>query len=118
MGWSHAQIAATGIISNVASIRPWAAPENEQVFKDLKHLSVVIPPSYDTAPHSSYIVTDRDTFSTYELESVLSYPQVFYVIYDGFTPNELGLPGPSPTISFLDAPNGSRLVRSTPQIRL
>ena len=105
-----AQTAATGIIANVVPIRPWAAPENEQVFKDSKDLTVVIPPSYDTAPHSSYIVTDRDTFSTYELESVLSYPQSFYVIYDGFTPNELGLPGPTPAISFLDAPNGSAIV--------
>src|SRR6266581_4767460 len=104
-----AQTAATGVIANVVPIRPWAAPENEQLFKDSKNLTVVIPPSYDTAPHSSYIVTDRDTFSTYELESVLSYPQSFYVIYDGFSPNELGLPGPTPTISFLDSPNGSTI---------
>jgi Common central domain of tyrosinase len=106
------QTTATGIISNVVAVRPWvpgAPPDNQQVFKDSRDLTVVIPPSYDTAPHSSYIVTDRDTFSTYELESVLSYPQSFYVIYDGFTPNELGLPGPTPAISFLDAPNGTSI---------
>lgn len=28
--------------------RPWAPPENEQVVKNSKHLSVVIPPCYDT----------------------------------------------------------------------
>src|SRR5712691_10639711 len=40
---------------------------------------------------------------------LIVYPQSFYVIYDGFTPNELGLPGPTPTISFIDAPNGSAI---------
>ncbi len=90
--------------------RPWAAPENEQTFpannKDSKDLSIVIPPSYDTAPHSSYIVTERDSFSTYELDTTHSYPQAFQVIYDGFTPNEIGV-GIFPAISFLDGPNGT-----------
>lgn len=104
------QTTATGIISNVVSVRPWvpgAPPDNQQLFKDSRDLSVVIPPSYDTAVHSSYIVSNRDTFSTYELETTATYPQATQVIYDGFTPNEIGLPGAIPAISFLDAPNGA-----------
>jgi hypothetical protein len=30
------------------NIRPWAAPENQQVVHDYKHLSIVTPPCYDT----------------------------------------------------------------------
>ncbi|MEJ0103878.1 MAG: hypothetical protein WDO19_15535 [Bacteroidota bacterium] len=37
----------------------------------------------------SYIVTDRDTFSSFELESITTFPESFYVIYDGFAPNTL-----------------------------
>jgi hypothetical protein len=32
------------------TVRPWAPPENEQVFKTYKHVSVVQPPCYDTLP--------------------------------------------------------------------
>ncbi|MDF3142080.1 MULTISPECIES: tyrosinase family protein [unclassified Streptomyces] len=32
------------------NIRPWTAPENEQVVKDYQHPSVVTPPQYDTLP--------------------------------------------------------------------
>ncbi len=49
-GGGSAQTPATGIINNVASVRPWDAPENQQVFKDSRDPSLVIPPSYDTAP--------------------------------------------------------------------
>jgi len=31
-------------------VRPWFTPENEQVVKNCKHLSVVKPPCYDTLP--------------------------------------------------------------------
>lgn len=55
----------------------------------------------------SFIVTNRDTFSSYEVATTLSYPLAFYAIYDGFTPNSLGVPGASPTITFLDAIGGS-----------
>jgi Common central domain of tyrosinase len=44
----EAQTAATGIIANVQATRPWAPPENEQVYKDCRHPSVVAPPRYDT----------------------------------------------------------------------
>ena len=54
----------------------------------------------------SYIVTNRDTFSSYEVETVLAYPESFYVIYDGFSPASLGLPGATPAIRFLTAING------------
>ena len=47
------QNAATGIIQNVKSVRPWAPPENQQVFKDSRDPSVVLPPRYDTAPDVS-----------------------------------------------------------------
>lgn len=33
---------------NIKLVRPWAPPENEQVFKDSKHPSIVQPPCYDT----------------------------------------------------------------------
>lgn len=45
----------TGIITNLWPIRPWFAPENAQNLPENHKisLSVVIPPSYDTPPHSS-----------------------------------------------------------------
>jgi len=82
------------------NLEPWRSDVSQQIRVSYKDPSIIIPASYDTAVHSSYIVTDRDTFSSFELESVLSYPQAFYVIYDGFTPNELG--GGTPAISFHD----------------
>lgn len=81
-------------------LEPWKSDVSKQIHVAYNDPSIVIPASYDTAVHSSYIVTDRDTFSSFELESALSYPQAFYVIYDGFTPNELG--GGVPTVSFHD----------------
>lgn len=33
-----------------ATIRPWAPPDNQQVTKTYKHISVVTPPRYDTEP--------------------------------------------------------------------
>ena len=62
-GGPSAQTAATGIIMNVGTVRPWAPPENQQIFKDSRDPSIVIPPSYDTAVHTSYIIVNRDTFS-------------------------------------------------------
>ncbi len=57
----------------------------------------------------SYIVSNRDTFSSYEVETLLAYPESFYVIYDGFSPASLGLPGATPSIRFLTAINGGVL---------
>jgi hypothetical protein len=81
-------------------LEPWRSDVSQQIHVTYKDPQIIIPPSYDTAVHSAYVVTDRDTFSSVELESALSYPQAFYVIYDGFTPAELG--GATPTISFHD----------------
>jgi hypothetical protein len=42
-----AQTAATGIIKHVGSVRPWAAPENQQAFKDSRDPSIIAaPPKY------------------------------------------------------------------------
>jgi len=80
-----AQTAATGIITNLLPIRPWFAPENEQNLpgnnKNSRDISVVIPPSYDTAPHSSYIVADQDTFSSSQAAVNLTFSQAFYEVY-------------------------------------
>jgi hypothetical protein len=71
--------------------------------------AILIPASYDTAVHASYIVVNRDTFSTSEINTgTLTYPNAFYVIYDGFTPAELkatppGTPANLPTFSFAGA---------------
>jgi len=58
----------------------------------------VIPASYDTAPHSSYVVVNQDTFSTSQVAVQQTFPAAFLVIYEGFEPNELGVTGsPAPT---------------------
>src|SRR5450756_1528325 len=49
---------APAIVSNLEpwaggeGLRPWAPPDNQQVAKNCKHPSVVIPPRYDTSPSS------------------------------------------------------------------
>lgn len=52
----NSQTTATGIIENLQPVRPWYAPENEQDmtgnYKTSLDVSVVTPPSYDTASHS------------------------------------------------------------------
>jgi murein tripeptide amidase MpaA len=57
----------------------------------------------------SFLVTDRDTFSSFELESIHDFPAAFYIIYDGFTPASFGLPGAMPTIRFLDSIGGAAI---------
>lgn len=100
---------STGQITGLRQVRPWAPPENQQILKDCRDPSVVIPPSYDTAPHSSYIIVNRDTFSTSEINSgKLTYPNAFYVVYDGFLPKELlasppAVPTNLPTFTFTGA---------------
>jgi Common central domain of tyrosinase len=53
--------------------------------------SIIIPASYDTAPHSSYFVVNQDTFSTSQVAVQLTFPAAFYLIYEGFEPKELGV---------------------------
>jgi hypothetical protein len=101
----NAQTPQTGQITNLWPIRPWFAPENEQNLpannKNSKDVSVVIPPSYDTAPHSSYIIANQDTFSTSQAAVNLTFSKAFYVVYDGFQPREVGTPTASrPTVTF------------------
>lgn len=52
-----AQTASTGVITGLLPIRPWFAPENEQNaqgnYKTSQDITVVTPPSYDTAPSGS-----------------------------------------------------------------
>lgn len=100
-----AQTVQTGEITDLWPIRPWFAPENEQNLpanqKNSKDLSVVIPPSYDTAPHSSYIVANQDTFSTAQAALSLTFAKAIYVIFEGFQPREIGVPtATNPAISF------------------
>jgi hypothetical protein len=82
---------------------PWA--EMQEIIKDVS--CGLLGLGLEALGIDSFIVTDRDTFSSYEVETTLSYPQAFYVIYDGFSPNSLGVPAASPAIQFLDAINGS-----------
>ena len=96
-------------------LEPWKSDASKRILVSYLDPSIIIPASYDTAVHSSYVVTDRDTFSSFELESSLSYPQAFYVIYDGFTPNELG--GATPTISFHDGSISGAAIASITAIR-
>ncbi|MGA8576054.1 MAG: tyrosinase family protein [Candidatus Cybelea sp.] len=100
-----AQTPQTGEITDLWPIRPWFAPENEQNLpgndKNSKDITVVIPPSYDTAPHSSYVIANQDIFSTSQAAVSLTFSKAIYVIYDGFQPREVGTPTASqPSITF------------------
>jgi hypothetical protein len=117
-----AQTAATGIIQNARSVRPWAAPENQQVFKDSRDPSVVIPPSYDTVSHISYIIVNRDTFSSSEVTAKGSpaiFQNAFSIVYDGFMPRELGatsppLPSPPPSLPAFTFTGASQITAINP----
>ncbi len=50
---------------------------------------------------NSYIVTNRDTFSSYEVATVLSYPLAFYAIYNRFSQTHWGFPAPRLPSRFL-----------------
>ena len=114
-----AGFAAQTVMKDVWPVRPWAAapagqpPEDEQNLPVNNKIStdpaVVIPPSYDTAVHTSYIIVNRDTFSTSEINTgKLIYPNAFYVVYDGFIPKEMlatppAVPTNLPTFTFTGA---------------
>jgi hypothetical protein len=78
---------------------PWA--EMQEIIKDVS--AGLMGLGLEALGIDSFIVSNRDTFSSYEVETTLSYPDAFYVIYDGFAPSALGVPGASPTIQFMDA---------------
>jgi murein tripeptide amidase MpaA len=79
--------------------------EMEEIIKDVD--AGLIGLGLEALGIDSFIVTNRDTFSSYEVETTLSYPDSIYVIYDGFAPASLGVPGAFPTVQFLDAINGA-----------
>jgi hypothetical protein len=66
----------------------------------------VIPASYDTVPHASYFIVNRDTFSNSEVTAKgtpATFANAFSVVFDGFMPRELGatstpLPNPPPNL--------------------
>jgi hypothetical protein len=80
-------------------------PEMGEIIKDVS--SGLIGLGLEALGIDSYIVTNRDTFSSYEVETTLTYPESFYVIYDGLAPSSLGVPGAKPAILFLDSIGGS-----------
>lgn len=81
-------------------LQPWLSDVSQQIHINYQDPWIILPASFDTAVHHAYVVTERDTFSSFEVESTHSYPQAFYVIFDGYTPNELG--GATPAVSFRD----------------
>ncbi|EWY79955.1 hypothetical protein FOCG_18085 [Fusarium oxysporum f. sp. radicis-lycopersici 26381] len=120
-----AQTSATGIVNNLLPIRPWFAPENEQnlsgSYKTSKDISVVIPPSYDTAPHSSYIIANQDIFSSSQAAANLTFAKALYVVYDGFQPREVGTPtasNPAITFAIADGTPLTNISAGNPQVFL
>lgn len=100
-----AGFAAQTLMKDSWPVRPWAAPENEQSLPGNNQIStditLVIPPSYDTAPHSSYVIANQDSFSTAQAAVNLTFPAAICVIYDGFQPRELGTPtAANPAVTF------------------
>ncbi len=89
-------------------------PEMGEIIKDVS--SGLIGLGLEALGIDSYIVTNRDTFSSYEVETTLAYPESFYVIYDGLAPSSLGVPGAVPAIMFLDAIGGNTISSITGKI--
>src|SRR5580704_10029402 len=55
--------------------------------KNSQDPTVVFPPSYDTVPHSAYILHEIDTFSDSQVQNQAAYPGALLLVYDGFTLN-------------------------------
>jgi hypothetical protein len=72
--------------------------EMEEIIKDVS--AGLIGLGLKALGVESFIVSNRDTFSSFEVETTTSFAESFYVIYDGFTPASLGVPGASPTLQF------------------
>jgi murein tripeptide amidase MpaA len=84
---------------------PWA--EMQEIIKDVD--AGLIGLGLEALGVDDFIVMNRDTFSSYEVQSTHDFDNAFYVTYDGFAPSTLGLPGASPTISFHDAGDNSTI---------
>ena len=80
-------------------------PEMGEIIKDVS--AGLIGLGLEALGIDSYIVTNRDTFSSYEVETTHAYPDSFYVIYDGLAPSSLGVPGATPAIQFMDSIGGA-----------
>jgi hypothetical protein len=92
------------------NLNPWKDNiNNQRAPTPYNDPSIIIPASYDTAVHASYIIVNRDTFSTSEINTgKLTYQNVFHVVYDGFTPEELlatppAIPANLPSLTFTGA---------------
>jgi hypothetical protein len=81
---------------------PWT--EMQEIIKDVS--AGLIGLGLEALGIDSFIVANRDTFSSYEVETTLDYPESLYVIYDGFTPTSLSVPGASPSVQFLTSISG------------
>ena len=79
--------------------------EMEEIIKDVS--AGLIGLGLKALGIDSFIVSNRDTFSTIEIETTSSFPESFYVMYDGFAPASLGVPGAAPTIQFLGSIGGA-----------
>jgi murein tripeptide amidase MpaA len=88
---------------------PWA--EMQEIIKDVT--AGLIGLGLEALGTDDFIVTNRDTFSSYEVQTTKDYDNAFYVTYDGFAPSTLGLPGASPAISFHDAGDNSAITSIT-----
>jgi hypothetical protein len=88
---------------------PWT--EMEEIIKDVD--AGLIGLGLEALGIDDFIVTNRDTFSSYEVQTTKDYDNAFYVTYDGFAPSTLGVPGASPTISFHDAGDNSVIASIT-----
>lgn len=84
---------------------PWA--EMQEIIKDV--CAGLIGLGLEALGVDGFIVSNRDTFSSYEVQTTHDFDNAFYVTYDGFAPNTLGLPGASPVISFHDAGDNSEI---------
>jgi hypothetical protein len=73
------------------SLEPWHSDVTQQEHITYLDPSIILPPSYDTAPHSSYVVLNQDTFSNSQVSVQLTFPAAFYLIYEGFEPKDLGV---------------------------
>ena len=82
---------------------PWV--EMQEVIKDVT--AGLLALGLQAIGIDSFIVTNRDTFSKDGVDSAKDYDAAFYVFYDGFSPNDLGLPGAAPVIRFLSAIGGA-----------
>jgi Common central domain of tyrosinase len=103
-------------------LNPWKSDASQQAHVPYNDPSVIIPASYDTAPHSSYIIVNQDTFST-SLVATLGSPatvsKAFYVVYEGFEPKELGvtttpLPAVPPTLPSFAFAGASNILAVNP----